>query len=491
VARGYQNGQSRAGAKSVKIESLLVRLEGVTNITMDARAKYIETQSNPAVQRRGGLVLKGRVRSERQPVHLYFLIDTSGSMHIENKLANVQRSINFILPFLTPQDQLSLGTFHTEAKSHLVRKPVSTDTKQAIEYTIQQLAAEGNTNLSAGLLMTEPIFEEAQTDGIERKQGLILLTDGHANMGAHDEPTLLRIVKSMLEKAPSLSITTVGYGEDHNADLLSKMSIEGGGSYNIVKNLEDVASVFGEILGGLLSVSAQMIEVYLPPDVECSTVYPIEVLEGGVKKVRIGDLYSEAEQTLLFRSSPEQGPIRITAVAMPSLERLNIHVVPELLEEGEIPDETLQLAEYRQQVSRILKFARSMPHLPQEIRREATDLLLLLEAGSFSENLLVKMMVEDLKFITTEQPSYVNPVSILTQHETYLGVARGLRSPTMAHGRVRRMRGGRGTGAGGPDSQGPGDPDVDEEPTQEQTSVFSNMVQRSITNNLRTMSMQP
>jgi Mg-chelatase subunit ChlD len=450
---------------------------------MDIRAKYIETQSNPSVPRRGGLVLKGRARSERQPVHLYFLIDTSGSMHIESKLANVQRSMNFILPFLTPQDQLSLGTFHTEAKSHLVRKPVSTDTKQAIEYTIQQLNADGNTNLSAGLLMAAPIFEEPQADGIERKQGLIVLTDGHANMGAHDEPTLLRIVKSMLEKTPSLSITTVGYGEDHNADLLSKMSIEGGGSYNIVKNLEDVASVFGEILGGLLSVSAQMIEVYLPPEAECNTVYPVETLEGGIKKVRIGDLYSEAEQTLLFKSCPDQGPIRITAVAMPSLERLDIRVTPDLLEEGEVPEETLQLAEYRQQVSRILKFARHPP-ITAEIRREANDLLLLLEASSFRENLLVKMMIEDLKFITTEQAAYGNPVSILTQHETYLGVARGLRSPTMSQ--PRRARGHHARHA--TDLSQAADPEPE---SQEQTSVFSNMVQRSITNTLRTMSSQP
>lgn len=455
---------------------------------MDVRAKYIETQSNPAVLRRGGLVLKGRARPERQPVHLYFLIDTSGSMHIENKLANVQRSMNFILPFLTAEDQLSLGTFNSDAKSHLVRNSVSTT--QAIEYTIQQLTADGNTNLSAGLLMAAPVFEQVQSDGLERKQGLILLTDGHANMGAHDESTLLRIVKSMLEKTPSLSITTVGYGEDHNADLLSKMSIEGGGSYNIVKNLEDVASVFGEILGGLLSVSAQIIEVFLPPNAECTTVYPIETLEGGVQKVRIGDLYSEAEQTLLFKSAPDQGPIRITAVALPSLERLDIQVVPDLLEEGELPDATLQLAEYRQQVSRILKFARSMPRITEEIRREANDLLLLLEASAYRENLLVKMMMEDLRFIATEQVPQAQ-VSMLTQHETYLGVARGLRSPTMAYGRIRRARGGVGTGAGGPFSQAPGDPAEEEEPSQEQTSVFSNNVQRSITHNLRTMSQQP
>jgi hypothetical protein len=248
--------------------------------------------------------------------------------------------------------------------------------------------------------------------------------------------------------------------------------------------------VFGEILGGLLSVSAQMIEVYLPPEAECTTVYPIETLEGGVKKVRIGDLYSEAEQTLLFKSSPEQGPIRITAVAMPSLERLDIRVTPDLLEEGEVPDETLQLAGYRQQVSRILKFARSMPNVPAEIRREANDLLLLLEASAFRENLLVKMMIEDLKFIVTEQPSHVNPVSMLTQHETYLGVARGLRSPTMSQ--PRRARGGRARYAA--DLSQAADPAYAQDPEpepQEQTSVFSNNVQRSITNTLRTMSSQP
>lgn len=458
---------------------------------MDIQVKYTEFQSSSSTKRRGGVLLKGRALAVRQPVHLYFLIDTSGSMGMENKLENVQRSMNFILPFLTPEDQISLATFDSQAKNHLSRMVVSSDNKQVIEYKIQGMKPDGNTNLSAGLLLAGPTFEQRQTDGVDRKQGLIVLTDGHANVGVTDEALILQIVKSMMQKTPALSITTVAYGEDHNADLLSKMSIEGGGSYNIVKNLEDVASVFGEILGGLLSVAAQMIEVYLPPEAEYDSAYPSDLLEGGVRRIRIGDLYSEAEHTILFRSSPDQGPIRITAVTLPGFDRLDERIQPTLLEEGEIPSATLQLAEYRQQVSRLLKDVRSVARPTDELRRQANDLLLVLQASSHNENLLVKMMIEDLKFIVESHQTY-GMNSMLTQHETYLGVCRGLRSPTIQHGRLRRARANVGTGAGaGPDSQGPDDPEVEQEPPQEQTSVFSNHVQRSITHNLRTMSQQP
>lgn len=455
---------------------------------MDIRVKYIETQANPSVKRRGGVILKGNARTDRQPVHLYFLIDTSGSMHMDEKLMNVQRSMNFILPFLTPQDQISLGSFSSDAKSHITRNPVSAENKQAIEYKIQQMTPDGNTNLSAGLLMTSSVFQEVQTDGIQRKQGLIVLTDGHANVGLTKEPQLLELVRNLLAKTPSLSITTVAYGEDHNADLLSKMSIEGGGSYNIVKNLEDVASVFGEILGGLLSVSAQMIEIHLPPDVECDTVYPTEVTEGGITKIRIGDLYSEAEQTLLFKSAPEQGPIRVTAVTLPGFEQLDVRVDPELLGENQEPEQTLQMADYRQQVSKLLKDSRTQVNNPT-IKQRATDLLAILEASPFKDNLLIKMMIDDLKCIT-EQDTALHAVTMLAQHETYLGTAKGLRSPTNGgHRRIRLARSiaapantpiGAGSGSG-----------QNQDDEQEQTSVFSNVVQRSITNELRTMSNRP
>lgn len=460
---------------------------------MNVQVKYIESQSNAEASRKGGVYLKGLKRDDRQPVHLLFLIDVSGSMDEENRLDNVRRSMNFILPFLTENDQISLITFSDTSEVLLSKMAVNDANKRAIEYKVGQMRTVGNTNLSAGLLMCSSVFEQPSTDSLERKQGLVLLTDGHANAGARDDTTLIQIVKNLLTNTPGLSITCVGYGENHNSDIMSKMGIEGGGSYNIVKNLEDVATVFGEILGGLLSVAAQMIEVFLPPGAECETVYPKDVMEGGITKIRIGDIYAEAEQTLIFKSSPAQGPVRITGVAMPSLERINEVREPLLLAEGEDPDEILKLADYRQQVSMFLKRFRGSFGLSPEIYSEADALKVLLENSSLKDDPLVLMMLDDLKTILRVQVqpnsayAFAAATTSITQHEAYLGVARGLRTPSNATARHRPMR--RFPGALSAYDE---DPTYATSPPNLATSdsVFSNPVQRHITQTLRSMSSQ-
>jgi hypothetical protein len=464
---------------------------------MNVQVKYIESQGNPYTSRKGGVYLKGLKRDDRQPVHLLFLIDVSGSMDEENRLDNVRRSMNFILPFLMADDQISLITFSDSSEVLLSKMAVNDANKRAIEYKVGQMRTVGNTNLSAGLLMCSSVFEQPSTDSVERKQGLVILTDGHANAGARDDTTLIQIVKNLLTKSPGLSITCVGYGENHNSDIMSKMGIEGGGSYNIVKNLEDVATVFGEILGGLLSVAAQVIEVLLPPGAECDTVYPKDVMEGGITKIRIGDLYAEAEQTLIFKSCPYQGPVRITGVAMPSLERINEVREPVLLAEGEEPDTILKLADYRQQVSMLLKRFRSSFGVSADISQEAVALKALLENSSLKEDPLVLMMIDDLETIIRVQAeprsayAFAEATTSMAQHEAYLGVARGLRTPSnIATQRTMRRFPGplrSGTHSG-----------CDEDPSYATTppslsasdSVFSNPVQRHITQTLRSMTSQ-
>ncbi len=480
---------------------------------MEVTAKYIETNSDSSKIRRGGLILKGLQRTERQPIHLTFLIDTSGSMELDRKLENVKKSMNFILPFLTPLDNLSLVTFSTDSEIHMTRMVVNDQNKQAIEYKIHKMNADGNTNLSSGLLQSLTLFGDPNIT-VNRKEGLIVLTDGHANVGATNPDLILQIVRDMLKKVSGLSITTVAYGADHNAELLSKMALEGTGSYNIVNNLEDVASVFGEILGGLLSISAQMVEVHLPPGAECETNLPKTVTEGGVTVVKVGDIYAEAEQTLIFKSSPDQGPIRITGVSMPDLERMDKVVEMELLLSGEVPHDSLQLAVYRNAVSEILKKARTEQGVAlEDTKKKAKELRIILENSSFKENPLVLMMMEDLKNIEETDPYELVGAGAVTsnyQHETYLTCAKGLRTPsnmvppptsiplqmsaTVGASPPRRNGGGRRRGSS---SRGNTVHFVTSPPLAasmsapaqvRQDSVFSNAVQRTITNTLRAQS---
>ena len=457
---------------------------------METTLEFIEYQADATIPRRGGIILKGKARSERQAVSLLFLIDTSGSMESEHKLENVIKSMNFILPFLTERDQISLVTFDDTAKLYLSNVSVTSNEKSALEYKMSQIHSDGSTNMSAGLIQASSVFDSPATDTIERKKGLIMLTDGHANIGVVEPPLLVNLIKNIISKNPGLSITTVGYGDDHNADLLSKMAIEGGGSYNIVKNLEDVASVFGEILGGLLSVSAQMIEVILPAGAKTDTLFSKEVLSDGTTKVRIGDLYAESEQTLLFDSCPNLGAVQIKGVGLPDFNPIEISQVPTILLQGSEPNPTLQMAEYRQQVSNLLRETRT-GHITQASKDKAKVLKELLEAERYKTDPLAKMMIEDLTHILdfVEHPQRMDNhlTSALTQHETYLGVARGLRSPSHQINRQHRVR---------HYTPGFSNATTDEDQTvpaqapdlQATTSIFSNAVQRHITNVLRTMS---
>ena len=103
------------------------------------------------------------------------------------------------------------------------------------------------------------------------------------------------------------------------------------------------------------------------------------------------------------------------------------------------------------------------------------------------------MMIEDLNHILeyVEHPRQMDNylTSALTQHETYLGVARGLRSPSNYIPRQQRPR---FYTPGFSNTTNTTDEDqtvTAEAPTlQATTSIFSNAVQRHITSVVRTMS---
>jgi hypothetical protein len=93
---------------------------------------------------------------------------------------------------------------------------------------------------------------------------VLLLTDGHANRGVSEDGAIVRLLKGCLgSDGDNISVNVMGYGSDHNADLLQSLSqvSETSGSYYFIEHADNVSSAFGDCLGGLLSVSAQNIRV--------------------------------------------------------------------------------------------------------------------------------------------------------------------------------------------------------------------------------------
>jgi hypothetical protein len=241
--------------------------------------------------------VKAPESSERTPIHLCCVIDTSGSMEMDYKLDNVKRSLQFLLDYLGPNDKLSIVTFSEVAKVIINQVAVVVNEKDNIRTRISIIQSESNTNLSAGIIAARDCL---LTDTSHIKQGVLVLTDGHANMGLMRAPDILDLVRNTIRGFGGTSFSCIGYGGDHNVDLLESISSEGGGSYYVVNNLEDVAVVFGNILGGLVSCTFQQVSISIPNASEIKSRYAMNIGARGTDII-IGDLPAGMEAAFLAK----------------------------------------------------------------------------------------------------------------------------------------------------------------------------------------------
>ena len=165
---------------------------------MDVSASYIDFHSEElrSSLRRCAIVCKGHASTARQPVHLIFVIDTSDSMNDSilssqagfSKLQQVKKSIEFLLPLLTPTDFVSMISFGDVSTTHLQCVAMDDEGKKQVQLVLRDLRTDGCTNMSAGLLDVQELAN------LSMKQGVLLLTDGHANMGVSTTSGLESIV---------------------------------------------------------------------------------------------------------------------------------------------------------------------------------------------------------------------------------------------------------------------------------------------------------
>ena len=232
----------------------------------------------------------------RPPLHLCLLLDVSASMDEEGRLENVKHSLHHLLGLLTPTDRVSLVTFSRGATTIL--RQAFLDDVEALRVTLSCIRSESNTNLGAGLVEAQrTLFRDPGS------QCVLLLTDGFATSGVMEADALLALAAPLTE---SSVLHVIGYGEGHQADLLSRMATVGGGSYHVVCNKEDVAVVIGDVVGGLVSCAFQQVTLTLPV-CEIKTRYQVRhvaAIESGVPasmEIKIGDLMEHGEAIVLAR----------------------------------------------------------------------------------------------------------------------------------------------------------------------------------------------
>eukprot|EP00892_Ulva_mutabilis_P002320 jgi/Ulvmu1/12089/UM084_0012.1 len=122
-------------------------------------------------------------------------------------------------------------------------------------------------------------------------------TDGDHVMDATEVAPEAAQAQAAPQNPHSIKVHTFGFGSDTDTNLLTAIADKGSGSYYYINSASDIPVAFADALGGLLSVAAQNMVLYITPvngaricSVRCGFgVRP----EGTGYAIRVSDLYAE------------------------------------------------------------------------------------------------------------------------------------------------------------------------------------------------------
>jgi Ca-activated chloride channel homolog len=243
------------------------------------------------------LVAPGRDEAAaRPPLSLAVVIDRSGSMEGE-KLETTKRCARFLVDRLLPTDRLALITYDDEVELVAPLAPVDA---AALGHAIAGIWSGGSTNLSGGWLKGAEVLLGADGDGPRK---VLLLTDGHANVGVADPVRLAGMAREAA--ANGVGTSTVGFGHGFDEDLLTAIADAGHGNAYFAATPDDAPGIFAQEFEGLLSLVAQNVSVEIRPseDVQLLAVlneYPGVGVPGGVQ-LQLGDAYADERRRVVFR----------------------------------------------------------------------------------------------------------------------------------------------------------------------------------------------
>jgi Ca-activated chloride channel family protein len=168
----------------------------------------------------------------RMPVDVSIVMDTSGSMSGWHKMDYARAAARELVSSLQPGDRVSLVTFSDRARVLLPSQQI-TETRSILA-AIDRIQEGGGTNMYGGLTTGLEQLRSGEQGYVRR---MLLLSDGHANVGVSDSTSLTSLARQA--SMADVSTSTIGLGLDFNEDLLASMADAGGGSYHFV----DQASV--------------------------------------------------------------------------------------------------------------------------------------------------------------------------------------------------------------------------------------------------------
>ena len=257
------------------------------------------------------IAVRGEIPITQKHIHIFFTIDASGSMN--DKCLDGRTKMQHILYTL----ENILRIFHEKPECHISIQVQSFDSTiykiiqdidniqdndiESIIFKINKIRPGNSTNIELALQSAKDEIYIYKNKNPEHEVVHLFLTDGEITSGSDDNDLL----KSIVPK--NCTNIFIGYGLDHDSQLLSILSSESSNEYRFIDALEKAGLVYGEIIHSILykaiadiTIKAIGCELY---EYKTNTWIP---------ELKIGNLISEQKKTYHIRSKmPTEGIISV------------------------------------------------------------------------------------------------------------------------------------------------------------------------------------
>lgn len=243
----------------------------------------------------------------RAAIDLVTVLDVSGSMS-GTKLTLLKRAMAFVISNLSPVDRLSIVVFSSTARRVLPLRRMCPDGQRSARRVIDRLVCTGGTNISEGLKKGSKVLEDRREKN--PVASIMLLSDGQNTYcltprSATERRAPLR--QSSQYGHGQIPVHAFGFGVDHDAATMHRISEESGGTFSFIQAESLVQDAFAQCLGGLLSVVVQDVQLTISRQsdgVQLRNIhagsYQTDILADGIDgTVKLGDLYADEDRHVL------------------------------------------------------------------------------------------------------------------------------------------------------------------------------------------------
>lgn len=235
---------------------------------------------------------------ERAPMNLAVVIDHSGSM-AGGRLEQAKKAAHTLVDRLGEQDRLAVVSYGNQVTVNMNSAFVTEANKEKLHAAISSIHLRGSTNLVGGFQKGADIVGKHPTDDSVNR--VVLLSDGHANIGAKTPHALGKIASTYLENG--VSVSTMGIGLDYNEKLMAEMAKQGAGNYYFVEDEKKLAQIFGQEFRTLSQVVARNAKLVLDigAGVELVDLHGFAYAHNrGKVTVKLGTFYARQHKDILL-----------------------------------------------------------------------------------------------------------------------------------------------------------------------------------------------